>query len=550
MRKPSVLHLETLLDQRAEPFRRLIEESLQALLEAQMAQFIGAVAGERTQTRTGYRAGHVTRRLATRFGALELRVPRDRARRFRTVLLERYPRSENALIATLSQLFLRGCKAANVKAVAEELCGHALPANALELIRTGLEDALSRYESSTLEEPCPCLILQARREYVHLGGALRSRVVLMAIGSERKGRCQVLGVELVNRVSRKSWKALLRRLKHGGLHGVVRVVGEDRDGLRQAVRGTLGHCRLASSRSGLAERRAERSAARSAQERPGGDSIAAPAVADRAHDATYWQEVHEFIGWTPRAALNPEASCHRAPKDRQRAAMFAVLAGAIGAVGLLFWGIGPVVAPPREIVSTATEVHSAPRQVDPVPAPAPPAPVTRHSVTPAPMRSRFQLSGVAAAIRADGPGMALIGIDGGSPQVYRVGANVDGDLVLKGVTWDRATLGPARGAATLVLDVAAPAAPAPTVMQAAAARTWNVAGAIVEPTKPSAPDAGSMRPMAIAVADVQPANAVPDGTVPAAASNVAWDTASEAQTSSGSLPPVKRHRSRRLNASR
>ena len=558
MLKPSVLHLESLLDQEAEPFKRLLQESLQHLLEAQMTQFVGAVPGERTQARTGYRAGHVTRSLTTRLGALELRVPRDRARRFSTELLDRYPRSERALIATLGQMFVRGCKVANVKAVAEELCGHALSGSTLQQIDKGLDAALARYERGALEAAYPCLILQARRGRVHLGGAIRSRVVLMAIGSKREGRRQVLGVELVNRVSATSWKALLRRLKDSGLHGVKWVAGDDHDGLRQAVRGTLGHCRLAPRRGALSERRAERSAARSALERTGRNRVAAPEIADHAPDSIGRPEIHGFTGrsavdrpeerpptgqvllagnrhdtlpaplpradWALRAALNPEARGHRALEDRQRSPMIAVLAGAVGTLGLLFWGMGPVVDPPHEIVSTATEAHGVARLAEPVSALVPPASVAPHPATTGPMRSRFQLSGVVAARTADGPGIALIGIDGGSPHVYRVGATVDGDLVLRGVTWDRATLGPARGPATVVLDVTAPAALSPAVAQAASGETWNVAGAIpsalaiAEATQSAEADAGSMLPMAVVVGDM--------------------------------LPPARRHRVRRLNAPR
>ena len=144
MVKSSVLQLESLLDQGAEPFKQLLQESLQHLLEGQMTEFIGAVPGERTQARRGYRAGHVTRGLATRAGLLELRVPRDRAKRFSTDLLERYPRLETAFISALGEMAAQGLTTAKVSALAEALCGHALSAHALGQIQEGLHNALAR----------------------------------------------------------------------------------------------------------------------------------------------------------------------------------------------------------------------------------------------------------------------------------------------------------------------------------------------------------------------------------------------------------------------
>lgn len=153
MDKPAVLQPGSLPDQGAEPFRQLLQESLQHLLEGQMTEFLGAVPGERTQARTGYRAGHVKRRLATRAGLLELRVPRDRARRFSSDLLERYPRQEAAFISALGQMAAEGLTTDNVRALAEALCGHAPSAHVLDQIQEGLRNALTRHAGGADDTP-------------------------------------------------------------------------------------------------------------------------------------------------------------------------------------------------------------------------------------------------------------------------------------------------------------------------------------------------------------------------------------------------------------
>ena len=77
--------------------------------------------------------------------------------------------------------------------------------------------------------------------------------------------------------------------------------------------------------------------------------------------------------------------------------------------------------------------------------------------------SRFRLVGVVAprSPKAAGEGLALIAIDGKSPRAYRVGAMVEGELVLQRVHARGADLG-ARGAASasVALDVAALPPPA------------------------------------------------------------------------------------------
>jgi putative transposase len=78
--------------------RAAVEALVQAALEAEMTEAVGAAKGERTETRLAYRSGYYTRSLITRVGTLELRVPQDRLGRFSTELFERYQRSEKAFV--------------------------------------------------------------------------------------------------------------------------------------------------------------------------------------------------------------------------------------------------------------------------------------------------------------------------------------------------------------------------------------------------------------------------------------------------------------------
>lgn len=98
---------------------------MQALLEAEMDEMIGAAKSERTPARLGYRSGYYSRTLVTRVGKLELRVPQDRGGNFSTELFERYQRSEQALVSTLAEMYVQGVSTRKVKAITEELCGHS-----------------------------------------------------------------------------------------------------------------------------------------------------------------------------------------------------------------------------------------------------------------------------------------------------------------------------------------------------------------------------------------------------------------------------------------
>jgi Transposase and inactivated derivatives len=216
-----------------------MKEALQEVLEGEMTECLGAAPGERTESRTGDRAGDDSRNLITRVGKLELRVPRDRHGEFSTALFERDARSEKALVAALAEMDGQGVSTRKVKAITEELCGHRFSASAVSSINKRLDAALQQFAHRHLEEDYPYLILDARDEKVREDGVMVHRAVLIAIGINWEGQRQVLAVELAHRESQSSWKDFLIRLKERGLSGVEFVVSDDHAGLKKAIREVL-----------------------------------------------------------------------------------------------------------------------------------------------------------------------------------------------------------------------------------------------------------------------------------------------------------------------
>ena len=227
--------LKELLSGDRDLMKALMKEALQEVLEAEMTEFLGAAPSERSERRSGYRAGYYHRGLVTRIGKLELRVPRDRNGEFSTALFERYARSEKALVAALAEMYVQGVSTRKVKAITEELCGHSFSASAISSINKGLDEALERFASRRLEEAYPYVIVDARYEKVRENGVIRSMAVQIAIGINWEGRRQILAVEAANRESQSSWKEFLLRLKERGLRGVEFVVSDDHAGLKKAI---------------------------------------------------------------------------------------------------------------------------------------------------------------------------------------------------------------------------------------------------------------------------------------------------------------------------
>src|SRR5213080_4097222 len=238
-RNAETSEVKNLLLETPDLIREIVTQTVQQILESEMDEALGARRSERTEERAGHRSGYYDRSFITRVGKLELRIPQDRKGLFRTELFERYQRSEKALFAALTEMYIQGVSTRKVKAITEELCGHSFSASSISSINQRLDASLAQFANRPLAEPFPYVILDACYERVREAGVITSQAVLIAIGIDWDGRRQVVAVELANRESRSSWRDFLLRLKARGLHGVEFVVADDHAGLRAALRETL-----------------------------------------------------------------------------------------------------------------------------------------------------------------------------------------------------------------------------------------------------------------------------------------------------------------------
>jgi putative transposase len=227
--------IKALIKEDEDFLRPLMRVALQEVLEAEMTEALGAGKAERSRERLGYRSGYYNRKLVTRVGTLELRVPQDRQGRFSTEVFERYQRSERALVGALIEMYVQGVSTRKVKAISEELCGHEFSASTVSQLNKKLDAELERFARRRLEEDYPYVVMDARYERVREEGVVKNRALLVAIGINWQGRRRVIGVELANRESATSWKEFLIGLKQRGLRGVRLVVSDQHEGLRQAI---------------------------------------------------------------------------------------------------------------------------------------------------------------------------------------------------------------------------------------------------------------------------------------------------------------------------
>lgn len=83
-----------------------VEETLNALLDAEADKLVQAEHYEREQTRKGYRAGHYERAFSTQAGDITLKVPKLKGLTFESAIIQHYQRRECSVEEALVEIIL------------------------------------------------------------------------------------------------------------------------------------------------------------------------------------------------------------------------------------------------------------------------------------------------------------------------------------------------------------------------------------------------------------------------------------------------------------
>ena len=253
------------------------------LLEKEMDKQLQAEKYERTEKRSGHRNGYRERKLYTRVGTLELRVPRDRDGNFSTEIFNKFQRSEKALVLTLQQMYLDGVSTRKTKKITEKLCGTSFSKDQVSRLTKQLDDQLEEWRNRPLdgkddndndgdgdteterdretqanietetktetqfqaeggeEEDSgvsfPYLAIDAIYEKVREGGRIRDRAVLLVMGIDEEGYRQFLGTYMKASESEPSWREVFYDLIERGLdpESVKYVISDKHLGMVKAV---------------------------------------------------------------------------------------------------------------------------------------------------------------------------------------------------------------------------------------------------------------------------------------------------------------------------
>jgi transposase-like protein len=216
-------------------FVATVQETLNAMLDAEADQLCGAKRYEHSADRVDTRAGHYERQLHTKAGEVTLKVPKLRSLAFESAIIERYKRREISVEEALVEMYLAGVSVRRVEDITQALWGTRVSPSTVSELNQKIAVQIEEWRQRPITGEHAYVFLDGIWLKRSWGGEVKNVSILVAIGVNQDGYREVLGVMEGAKEDKTSWVAFLRYLKERGLTGVRLFVSDKCLGLIESL---------------------------------------------------------------------------------------------------------------------------------------------------------------------------------------------------------------------------------------------------------------------------------------------------------------------------
>ena len=229
-----------LASEHADVLREAVRLMLIEIMEAEVAQVAGGQRYERSAERSSYRNGYRERAWDTRVGSLELAIPRLRSGSYFPSFLEPRRRSR----AGPGRRCGRGLRQRRQYAQGRAPRGPAgyrghEPLHG-EPPLPGARRAGQHLQGASARRSLPLPLADAKVERVESPVACATRPWWSPTASTRRGRREVIALDVGEAETEAFWREFLRGLLARGLNGVRLAISDAHEGLKKAIAQVLG----------------------------------------------------------------------------------------------------------------------------------------------------------------------------------------------------------------------------------------------------------------------------------------------------------------------
>lgn len=225
---------EISLDGILEEFKSLLRESLQTASEEELTSHLGYEKHQESEN-TNYRNGHNKKSLKTKYGQIDVAIPRDREGTFEPKLVPKRERILKGSEELILSLYAKGMSVADISTHLDDLYGYQLSEQTISNITEAIMDKAKEWQNRPLEAIYPIVFMDATVLKIRVDRVVKNIAAYIMLGVTLDGKKEILGIWIGENETSKYWLTLLNELKNRGVEDILIFAIDGLNGFNQAI---------------------------------------------------------------------------------------------------------------------------------------------------------------------------------------------------------------------------------------------------------------------------------------------------------------------------
>lgn len=214
--------------------KELHSDLLEAMLHGELEAHLGYSKSEKSDN-SNARNGFTSKRLKSEFGESVIEVPRDRDGSFEPIIVPKHQSKAASVENMVISLYAKGMSVSDIEQELYELYGYKLSASSISIITDKVNQQVLDWQNRALESIYCIVWMDGIVFKVRQGGKVINKTIYLAVGLNRDGYKEILGMWLGQNESAAFWQGVMTDLKARGVEDILVTVTDNLNGFTQAI---------------------------------------------------------------------------------------------------------------------------------------------------------------------------------------------------------------------------------------------------------------------------------------------------------------------------
>jgi len=223
------------LDDITNEFKNILKEVIQTASQEELTEHLGYERNQESDN-SNYRNGYNEKTIKSKYGTVDVAIPRDRDATFEPKLVPKREIILNGSEDLIISLYSKGMSVRDIQLHLDDLYGYELSEQTISNITEKVIEKANEWQNRPLEAIYPIIFMDATVLKIRVDRVVKNIACYIMLGVTLEGKKEIIGIWIGENETSKYWLTVLNDIQRRGVKDVLIFAIDGLNGFNEAIK--------------------------------------------------------------------------------------------------------------------------------------------------------------------------------------------------------------------------------------------------------------------------------------------------------------------------